>query len=293
MTKEKPIEVAYQGTNGAYSERAAGNYFGERDIDAVYRGYDTFAQMMEAVENGKAKYGVLPIENTTAGSINEAFDLLARMNLFVIGEEILHVRHCLVALPGVELHEVRRVFSHPQALAQCTEFLATLPNCTVEAFTDTAMSVKRIRDEKDRTQAAVASEQAAALYGLSVLQRDIANQKDNFTRFMIVATEPVTYDASVNCKTSMIFATQHEQGALVRCLNALAREGLNLTKLESRPRPNAPWEYLFYVDFEGNSAEPHVQAALTSIKEHTSYLKVLGSYPARTIEHARQVQREA
>jgi chorismate mutase/prephenate dehydratase len=144
------------------------------------------------------------------------------------------------------------------------------------------MSVKRIRDEKIRTQAAVASEQAATIYGLSLLQRDIANQKENFTRFMIVATEPVTYDTTINCKTSMIFATQHEKGALVRCLNALAREGLNLTKLESRPRPNAPWEYLF-----------HVQAALTSIKEHTSYLKVLGSYPARTIEHARQVQRDA
>lgn len=281
------IVVAYQGTNGAYSEMAGAKHFGPRDVDAVFRGYDSFAEMLEAVAQGKAKYGVLPIENTTAGSINEAYDLLARMNLFVVGEEVLRVQHCLVALPGVKQNEIRRVFSHPQALAQCTHFLASLPDCTVEAFTDTAMSVKRIRAENIRAHAAVASEQAAALYGLNVLKHDIANQKENFTRFMIVATEPAKYDARFNCKTSLIFATQHEQGALVRCLNALAKAGLNLTKLESRPRPNAPWEYLFYVDFEGNRADAKVKTALARIDADASYLKVLGSYPARTTEQSR------
>ncbi len=284
QTRE-PMVVAYQGVSGAYSELAAGKHFPPEKTGAVFRGYNSFADMLHAVARGEAKHGVLPIENTTAGSINEAYDLLARMRLFVIGEEVLRVRHCLVALPGVLLSEIRRVFSHPQALAQCSEFLSTLPECTIEAFTDTAMSVQRIHAEGDRTQAAVASEQAAKLYGLSVLQRNIANQKENYTRFMIVATEPVTYDTGTACKTSLIFATQHEQGALVKCLNALARQGLNLTKLESRPRPHAPFEYVFYVDFEGNCADKRVQKALKDIAALTTDLKVLGSYPARTTEH--------
>ena len=292
VTRET-ILVAYQGVSGAYSEMAAAKHFGPRDVHALFRGYDSFAEMLEAVALGKAKYGVLPIENTTAGSINEAYDLLARMKLFVVGEEVLHVQHCLVALPGVELHELRRAFSHPQALAQCSNFLATLPGCTVEAFTDTAMAVKRVLAEGDRTQAAVASEQAAVLYGLNVLKRNIANQSENYTRFMIVATEPASYDSRFQCKTSLIFATQHEQGALVRCLNALARQKLNLTKLESRPRPHAPFEYVFYVDFEGNTADRHVQKALKEIAAFTTDLKVLGSYPARTTAHGRPVAKQA
>jgi chorismate mutase/prephenate dehydratase len=176
------------------------------------------------------------------------------------------------------------VYSHPQALAQSSIFLAGLHDCYVQAFTDTAMSVQKVRDEQDPRQAAVASERAAILYGLKILARNIENQRDNYTRFMVVAREPLQLDERMPCKTSLIFSTRHEQGALVRCLNVLADAGLNLTKLESRPRPSSPFEYVFYVDFEGNLETAPVQAALAAMRDHVSSLKVLGCYPARALK---------
>jgi chorismate mutase/prephenate dehydratase len=202
----------------------------------------------------------------------------------VIGEEILRVEHCLLALEEMPLTEVRRVYSHPQALAQCSVFLSGLERCTVQAFTDTAMSVKRVRDEGDKSQAAIGSERAALLYGLKVIARNIANQKENFTRFMVISRGVLRYDERIPCKTSLIFSTRHEEGALVRCLNVLADQGLSLTKLESRPRPGSPFEYLFYVDFEGNQESASVQRALAAMRKHTTLLRVLGSYPSRTRE---------
>jgi chorismate mutase/prephenate dehydratase len=272
--------VAYQGTDGAYSQIAAERHFAKRKITC--HGHETFRGMLEAVEAGQADYAMQPIENTTAGSINEAYDLLARMNLYVVGEEVLRVEHCLLALPDVGLEQIKRVYSHPQALAQCSEFLSSLPGCEVIAFTDTAMSVKRVKRENDPAQAAVASELAGRIYGLSIVKRDIANQRDNFTRFVVVSKQPMSFDESIECKTSLIFTTRHEQGALVRCLNVLADHGLNLTKIESRPRPNTPFEYIFYVDIEGNVASQHVQSALEGVQKHTSFYKWLGSYPRRT-----------
>jgi chorismate mutase/prephenate dehydratase len=276
------LTVAFQGVEGAYSHLAAQRYFGPRGLPLIFRGFTTFRGMMECVRDGHAQYGVLPIENTTAGSINDAYDLLAQMDLAVVGEEIQKVEHCLVALDDVPLSDLKRVFSHPQALAQCSTFLATLSGCHVEAFHDTAGAVQRIAEEQDRTAAAIASEDAARRYGLRVIRRDIANQKENYTRMMVVAVAPETVDPRVAAKTSLIFATRHEHGALLACLSALSRRGLNLTKLESRPRPNTPWEYLFYVDFEGNLAETRVADAVAELRAQTSFLRVLGSYPART-----------
>jgi chorismate mutase / prephenate dehydratase len=271
--------VSFQGADGAYSQIAAERYFSSWDGEIETRGYGSFLGLLQAVANGAADYGMLPVENTTAGSINEAYDLLAQTSLAVVGEEVLRVEHCLVGMPGAKLAEIRRVYSHPQALAQCSVFLGGLEDCAVQSFTDTAMSVKKVRDEGDASQAAVASERAAALYGLHVLARNIENQKDNYTRFMVVARTPLRLDERIACKTSLIFSTRHEQGALVRCLNVLADQGLNLTKLESRPRPASPFEYIFYVDFEGNVESETVQRALSEMRAHTSSLKVLGSYP--------------
>jgi chorismate mutase / prephenate dehydratase len=282
QSESAELVVAFQGVEGAYSHLAAQRYFGPRGVPLTFRGFTTFRAMMECVRDGQARYGVLPIENTTAGSINDAYDLLAQMDLAVVGEEIQKVEHCLVALDDVQLADVKRVFSHPQALAQCSAFLATLGGCSVEAFHDTAGAVQRIAEERDRTAAAIASEDAARRYGLKVIRRDIANQKENYTRMMIVAVAPEPVDLRVAAKTSLIFATRHEHGALLACLSALSRRGLNLTKLESRPRPNTPWEYLFYVDFEGNLADQRVAEALSELRGQTSFLRVLGSYPART-----------
>lgn len=284
---DRPIVVVYQGGEGAYSHLAANKHFGARGVPVTYRGCLSFREMLEAVQHQAADYAVLPIENTTAGSINEAYDLLAEMDLMLVGEEIQKVEHCLVTLPGVTIDQVRAVFSHPQALAQCGDFLASLPNCRVQPHTDTALSVVKVKEDGDPTQAAIASEDAARRHGLQVLRRGIANQRENFTRMVIAAADPVTFDLRIPCKTSLIIATPHEEGALLACLNVLADHGLNLTKLESRPRPNTPWEYLFYVDFEGNLVDPRVKDALGRLAVLTSYLKVLGSYPAKTLKQNR------
>ncbi len=281
------LVVAYQGIDGAYSHLAAMRHFGPWGSDVTFRGYPTFRAMMEAVRDGQASYGILPIENTTAGSINDAYDLLAQMDLAVVGEEIQKVEHCLVAIDNVPLGRIRRIFSHPQALAQCGNFLESLRECQVEAFTDTAMAVQRVGIEQDLSQAAIASEEAANRYGLTVIKRDIANQKENYTRMVVVAARAERVDPRVACKTSLILATKHEKGALLGCLNALASRDLNLTKLESRPRSHTPWEYLFYLDFEGNIEDERVVAALADLRERTSYLRVLGSYPARAPRQAR------
>jgi chorismate mutase / prephenate dehydratase len=287
------LVVAYQGIDGAYSHLAAMRHFGPRGGDVEFRGYPTFRAMMEAVRDGQARYGLLPIENTTAGSINDAYDLLAQMDLSIVGEEVQKVEHCLVAIEDVPLSRIRRVFSHPQALAQCSNFLAALPDCHVESFLDTAMAVQRVGVEQDLSQAAIASEEAARRYGLTVIKRDIANQKENFTRMVVIAAQPEAVDPRVACKTSLILATKHEKGALLGCLNALAERDLNLTKLESRPRPHTPWEYLFYVDFEGNLDHQSVAEALSELRTKTSYLRVLGSYPARNTRDARPAEARA
>ncbi|MEY4510591.1 MAG: hypothetical protein RLZZ450_2713 [Pseudomonadota bacterium] len=281
------LVVSYQGIDGAYSHLAAMRHFGPRGPNVVFRGYPSFRAMMEAVRDGHAHYGVLPIENTTAGSINDAYDLLAQMDLSIVGEEVQRVEHCLVAIEPIALHKLRRVFSHPQALAQCSNFLSTLTDCHVEAFTDTAMAVQRVGREQDVTQAAIASEDAARRYGLTVIKREIANQKENFTRMVVVAARPERVDLRIAAKTSLVLALKHEQGALMGCLGALAQRGLNLTKLESRPRLHTPWEYLFYVDFEGNLDDPSVHDAIQELRLQTSFLRVLGSYPGRRSPHAK------
>ncbi len=287
VSRRKQMHVGYQGTDGAYSHLATLKHFSGADVELTLKGFQTFREMLEAVRDGQIDRAVLPIENTTAGSINEAYDLLAQMNLALVGEEIFKVEHCLLALEPVPLTSIRRVYSHPQAISQCTDFLRTLADCHVESFADTAMAARKLSQDRDLSEAAIASEEAAHLYGLHVLRRDLANQKENYTRFVVVAREPMNFDARIPCKTSIILATRHEEGALLNCLTVLHAQQLNMSKLESRPRPSTPWEYLFYLDFDGNVADARVQDALKGLAAHSSFLKVLGSYPARTTREAR------
>lgn len=279
----RPVTVVYQGAEGAFSHIAGRRFFGPRQAPATFRGTQTFRAMLEEVRSGAADYAMLPIENTTSGSVHDAYDALSHTDLAIIGEEVLRIEMCLVGIADVPLESLRKVYSHPQALSQCTAFLASLPQCTVETFIDTAMSVERVKEEGDPAHAAIASAEAAALHGLHVIRRDIANHRENYTRFLVIAREPEPWDRRVPCKTSVMFVTQHERGALLSCLNVLSGHGLNLTKLESRPRPGRPFEYLFYVDFEGNMQEPNVQRALDEIAGLTKSLKIFGSYPARTL----------
>lgn len=274
------LRVGYQGGAGAYSQLAAQQHFADRRAELECRGYRTFAEMAEAVARGRIDVGMLPVENTTAGSINDAYDLLARTELAAVGEVVFRVEHCLVALEPIPLAQVRRIASHPQALAQCSEFLAGLSDCQIESYVDTAIAVAKVVRDADPTQAAIASREAARRHGLEVLKSGIADQVENYTRFLLIARDPVAVPTETPAKTSLVFATLHQQGALALCLNVLAEHELNLTKLESRPRRDMPWEYLFYADFEGNLADDNAQVAIGKLGECTSYLRVLGSYPS-------------
>jgi len=274
------LRIGYQGGAGAYSYLAAQQHFAGRPETLDCRGYRTFRELIDGVVRDKIDYAMLPVENTTAGSINEAYDVLARADVAAVGEEVFRVEHCLVALEPIPLARLRRVASHPQALAQCSEFLATLTDCQIESYTDTAMAVAKVVRDGDPGQAAIASREAARRHGLEVLKTGIANQEENYTRFLVIARAAASSPAGTPCKTSLVLSTLHRKAALATCLNVLAAHDLNLTKLESRPMPDTPFEYLFYLDFEGNLAEQGVADAVEELRSHTSYLKILGSYPA-------------
>lgn len=273
------LAVGYQGTEGAYSELAAKRHFQGAPSGVRCIGYHSFREMLEALTAHEVDYAVLPIENSIAGSINESYDLLANMGLHLVGEELQPIAHCLIGADDVAVSSIRRVYSHPVALAQCGEFLETLEDCHVEAFVDTAMAVEKVKDDGDPTQAAIASEQAATLHGLPILRRGIADHPENYTRMVIVAREPEHHEANVPCKTSLIFSTTHERGALARCIGIFAERGLNLTKIESRPKPDTPFEYIFYMDFEGSVDLDATKGALKDLEAVTQFLIVLGSYP--------------
>jgi len=277
------IIVAFQGTEGAYGHQAALQHFAVAQRPVAFKAYTSFKEMLEAVIEGHADRAMLPIENTTAGSVYESYDLLLRFNLALVGEEIVDVRHCLLGVASVPIESLKRIHSHPQALSQCSEFLSTLGDCEGVSAGNTALAARHVRDLNNPHEAAIASEEAGAHFGLTVLKRDIANQAVNYTRFVVVSATPIECDPRIAAKVSMVLSTRHEHGALVRCLNVIADEGLNVTKLESRPRPGTPWEYVFYIDVEGHIASPRMQAALAGLAERTLFVKVLGCYPAREL----------
>ena len=277
---EERLRIGYQGGAGAYSYLAAFQHFADRRESLDCRGYRTFQELADAVERDKLDYAMLPVENTTAGSINEAYDVLLHARVSAVGEEVFRVEHCLVALQPIPMAKVRRIASHPQALAQCSEFLATLTECQIESYADTAMAVAKVVRDGDATQAAIASREAARRHGLEVLKSGIANQKENYTRFLVIARRPEACAPGTDCKTSLVLSTLHQKAALATCLNVLADHDLNLSKLESRPVRDTPFEYLFYLDFEGNLEDDNVKAAVETLESHTSFLKILGSYPA-------------
>lgn len=275
----KSVRVSFQGTDGAYSHLAAIRHFEERYEHVECYGYDTFQQAAQAVKDRHVDFAVLPIENTTAGSINDTYDILGTSNLYIVGEEILKIVHCLLAKEPVEVSNIRRILSHPKAIEQCTRFLARLPRCKVESYIDTAVSAKKVLEDNDLSQAAIAGAHAADLYGLHIIEHDIANQEENYTRFVIVAPESVEIDTQIPCKTSLLMVTDHKEGALINCLNVLHKHGINMSKLESRPRPNEPWKYLFYLDVEGNVQDASFSEMLKELEGLTSNLSVFGSYP--------------
>lgn len=271
--------IAFQGIEGAYGAQAARQYFAPYLDTTQLIGVPTMEQVVNAVEDGDADFGLLPVENTAAGSITEVYDLLSCAQLSIVGEEIVRIEHCLLVLEEVPLPHIRQIYSHALAFAECMKFMAALPDCQPIPYADSAMAVKKVKEQNDPAIAAIASEEAGRLYGLKVLRRNIEDQQHNYTRFLILAKKPSSVDLRIPCKTSLVMATPHEAGALLKALSLLQAHQINLSKLESRPIPGMPFQYLFYLDFEGNTAEERVAQALNQLRSVTTSMKVLGSYP--------------
>ena len=270
--------VAYQGEVGAYSEEGALALFPEAERQA----FPSIRKVFEAVEVGRVAAGLVPLDNSQAGSINETYDLFLRHGLHLVGETVVRVDHCLLALPGSTLDELDEVMSHPQAIAQSEEFLSAL-DVTVRAEYNTAGAAKRIAEQKLERTAAIASKRAAELYGLEVLAERIQTYPDNYTRFGVLARDPKPLGEPD--KTSLVFGVGHVAGSLFRCLGAFAERHLSLTKLESRPRPGRPWEYVFYADVDASAQRPEMVEALAELSEHATFTRVLGSYAAAVQPH--------
>lgn len=267
--------IAFQGARYAFSEIAAKQFFGENITCVPCKSFDN---VFETVTKNQAEFGIVPVENSLTGSIHRNYDLLLEHELFIVGEVLLRVEQHLIANPGIALADIKTVYSHPQALEQCRLFLSSLPNVEPIASYDTAGSVKMIRDQKMLNAAAIASRLAADTYQMQIIKKEIEDIPENFTRFLILATEDKKLGAAE--KTSVVFAMKNIPGALFKALSVFALRDIDLLKIESRPLRGKPWEYIFYLDFAGNLQQEGPQNAIRHLGEITNLLKTLGSYPS-------------
>ncbi len=273
MNPQKNVKVAFQGEPGAYSESAVLTFFGSSSQPVPCR---RFSDVFRSVETGETEFGVVPIENSIEGSVNQVYDLFLKYDHKVCGEIVLKIAHCLIANPGTKLDTIKVIYSHPQALAQCRSFLENL-DCEMISTYDTAGSVKMIKEQQLMDAGAIAGERAAEIYNMNILARNISDTPNNYTRFFVLSKNDAP--PSGNDKTSVIFSTRHVPGALYQILGEFAKRKINLTKIESRPTKRRPWEYNFYLDFEGHRTEKHCAEALEGLRSKAVFVKVLGSYP--------------
>lgn len=266
--------VVYQGVEGAYSAEAMQQFFGEK----LAKNYcvDSWREAMEALKNQEADYAVLPIENSTAGAVTQNYDLLTEYDVAIIGEQEIPIHHCLLGVKGAKFGDIKKVYSHPQAIFQCDKFLTKHNYITAEALQNTAMAAKKVQEEQDITVAAIAGKINASLYDLDIIEEGIQDEKNNVTRFIIVSNQKhYLKDAK---KISISFEIPHEEGSLYHILSHFIFNGLNMTKIESRPLKDKQWEYRFFVDFNGNLQDEAVINALIGLKEETLSLQILGNY---------------
>ncbi|MDX3773271.1 chorismate mutase [Chromatiaceae bacterium AAb-1] len=276
--------VAFLGLKGSYSYLATQKYFTRRAEKLIDISCDSFNEIVQAVETGHADYAVLPIENTSSGSINEVYDLLQQTRLSIVGELTQPVAHCLLGLPGTDLSKVRKICSHPQVIAQCSYYLQGLSNVKIEYCASSSDALNQVKQQQDPTVVALGSEEGGRIYELDVLARDLTNQKDNVTRFIIAARKAVTVAKAIPAKTTFIMYTGQQPGALVEALLVLKQHGISMSKLESRPIPGNPWEEMFYVDVFANLSDYAMTRALEELNPITRFVKVLGCYPSEDIE---------
>lgn len=264
--------VVFQGADGAYSQAAMLRYFGE-EVNSFH--VDTFRDAMGAIEEGSADFAVLPIENSTAGIVNEIYDLLVEYENYIVGEQIIPIEHCLLGVPGASLSDIRTVYSHPQSLMQCARYLQDRDWRQI-SMQNNAFAAGKVAREQDKSQAAIAGEHAGRIYGLEALEKGINHSDSNSTRFIIVTNQKIfRRDAG---KVSICFEVPHESGSLYHMLSHFIYNHLNMTKIESRPIEGRNWEYRFFVDFEGNLADSSVKNALRGLREEAANMKILGNY---------------
>jgi chorismate mutase/prephenate dehydratase len=274
--------VAYLGGQGSYSQLACHKYFSRRPGKLVEMGCQSFEQITQHVEKGQADDGLLPIENTGSGSINEVFDLLQHAQVTIVGEVTHSVEHCLLAAPGTELSDIKKIFAHPQPFAQCSRFIQGLDNVLHETCDSTSSALKQALETPNG--AAIGSAQAGKNVGLEVVKAGLANQAENHSRFIVVARKALQVSTQIPTKTSLIMATKQQVGSLADALMVFKAHNINMVKLESRPVPGNPWEEVFYVDLLANTAEKHVQSALEELKDHTQYVRILGCYQSESMQ---------
>lgn len=281
----KPLaRVAFLGSKGSYSHLATREYFSRKNTELVELNCDQFKEVAKTVESGHADYGVLPIENTSSGSINEVYDLLQHTTLYIVGEITQPIEHCLVATKDIRLEDLKVLYSHPQPHQQCSEFLSRLKGVQLKTCASTADAMKKVQELNREDVAAIGNASSGKLYGLQTIQSNIANQTENHTRFIVVARKPVEVSTQIPAKTTLIMSTSQEAGSLVATLLVLQRFGINMTKLESRPIMGNPWEEMFYVDLEAHLDSENMQQALAELTKLTKHLKVLGCYPSENVK---------
>jgi len=266
--------VGYQGVSGSFSEKALLDYFGKKTI---FFNFDDFEDVFKAIDSGKINYGILPIENTSTGGIDIIYDLLRKYNFYIVGEQKIKINHNLLGTKGTKFKDIKEVYSHPQGFMQCSEFLDK--NWKLIFSRNTAVSAKYIKEQNDKTKVAIASKKAAKLYGLDVLFSNINDNNNNYTRFIIVADNLKISD---KCnKISIVFTVDHKPGSLFNVIKEFNNNKLNILKIQSRPILNKPWEYFFYLDFEGNTKEKISKEVLELIKKRCIYFKLLGNYKSQ------------
>lgn len=268
----KKARVVFQGLEGAYSQAAMLKYFGEQ-VNSFH--VDTFRDAMVAIEEGSADFAVLPIENSTAGIVNEIYDLLVEFENYIVGEQIIKIEHCVLGVPGSKLTDIKTVYSHPQSLMQSAKYLETKDWQQI-SMQNNAFAAKKVAEEQDKTQAAIAGAHAADIYGLEVLEQGVNQSDTNSTRFIIVTNQKIfKKDAD---KISICFEIPHKSGSLYHMLSHFIYNNLSMTKIESRPIEDQNWEYRFFIDFEGNLADGAVKNALRGLREEAKNLRILGNY---------------
>lgn len=269
----KKARVVFQGAEGSYSQAAMFQYFGE-DVDCFH--VDTFRDAMLVLDEGLAEYAVLPIENSTAGIVNQIYDLLTEFEHFIVAEQMVKIEHCLMGVPGASIDDIRTVYSHPQSIYQSDHYLREHAKWDVIAMQNNAFAAQKVAEDKDPAQAAIASEYAAKFYGLSILEKGVNQSNTNTTRFIIISNHKIFREDAT--KISLCFEVPNESGSLYNILSHFIYNNLNMTKIESRPIEDRNWEYRFFLDFEGNLKDAAVINALCGLREETRNLRILGNY---------------